>query len=203
MEEIVRAKRLEIVDDDRRTRACLGVEEIEDSGKEMVSLSMRGKSGNTSILVGVPEEEGTEEEAAFVTLSDSNRKPRVTVSLDREGNPLLALTKPDGSLGLVMQVGSRSTSLNIVGETVDSGVLLCVEEDNTILLRLGDSEGQSRASLAPLEDGTPSLNLSDKEGQIRASSRLLEIGEPVFYLLDEEGDTTHSIPSDADWVSEN
>jgi hypothetical protein len=102
-----------------------------------------------------------------------------------------------------MQVGLRSTSLNIVGETVDSGALLCVEEDNTILLRLGDSEGQSRASLAPLEDGTPSLNLSDKEGQIRASSRLLEIGEPVFYLLDEEGDTTHSIPSDADWVSEN
>jgi hypothetical protein len=203
MEDVIRTKQIEIIDDEGRTRASLGMSNPEGAEEAMIRLSMKDKAGTTRLLIGVTEEDGVEDETPFIALADSEGKPRISMVMEVEGDPSVTLTKADGSIGLAMHVGPRSTSLNIVGTTADSGVVLHVREDNSIMLTLSDSIGKARASLLMLADGTPGLNLLDEEGQIRISVRLLEGSEPGIYLLDKDGNTTHSMPSGSTWISEN
>ena len=115
MDDVVRAKQIEIVDDEGRTRASLGMNDLEDGEETMVRLSMKDKAGITRLLIGITEEDRVEDETPFLAFVDSDGRPRISMVMEVEGDPSLTLTKADGSIGLAIHVGPRSTHLNIGG----------------------------------------------------------------------------------------
>ncbi len=113
-EDVVRARRFELVDDEGRTRLTLmaggpegtaGLTIIDAYGEVTATLSATAEghaaltigpaTGNASVLVGAFHE-GGEDAQCFVRLTDREGRTRAFLALDEEGNPHLALLDEEG-----------------------------------------------------------------------------------------------------------
>lgn len=120
MDEVVRTKRVEIVDDEGVTRASLGVSDFGGTEGGLVQLNLNDSRGipRVSILVDEEEDAATpaialtdssgklrgsislvpDDENAFFALRDQEGRTRMTVRLLETGDPVIDFRDEEGNL---------------------------------------------------------------------------------------------------------
>ncbi len=213
-EDVVRAKRFELVDDDGGTRALI------DTGRdEHVGMTFFDRTGQERATVGLMphgvaffslhNEAGREVVKAtaapggrgrsdtVVALKDNEGRTRIQLGASQAGEATLNLTNTDGEPRAQIVVSPEGDPLIQLIEAGDSSAVTIQEGGVTIQegakggstsrgLIIGDYANNFRAALM-LAAGKPSLGLNDAEGRTRAVLQLSEDGVPVLALLDEKG----------------
>jgi hypothetical protein len=207
--EVLRAKRLEIVDDEGKVRAVLGTRE---EGIGVVSVYDQSGRVRASLEAGeIPEQ------ASGLSVFDTNGKPRAVVSMDNDpdrGSALILLDtegkqravvslKEGGQAGLRFSAGQKNRAISIsAGDDGKLYLMLSGEGAPMVALGLNEKEGQDACSNIVLADNDdragivisgrrsgPSIKLTDRREKVRASLELGANGEPGLYHFDEEGTT--------------
>jgi hypothetical protein len=160
-EEVLRAKRFELVDDNGTVRGGL---EINESSTAYVHL--RGANGTGGVRVAT-DANGT----AIITLRDEQDRARGSLAYRDSTN-----TNAPGSLGLVFADAEGTTRVQIgISDRGDPNVTMY------------DQAGGEVATLSVAAGTTPALVLSDDQGRPRVGIAILSNGTPTITLLDEQG----------------
>ena len=169
VQEVVRAKRFEVVDGKGRVRIELSmgadgrlpglrIRDAEDKPRAALGLALDGLSS--------------------LILCDKAGKPRAALSVPPDGSPLLVLADEKGKTRAALSLNSEGCSgLSLWGT---SGVTLRDAEDKPRVglplaldgplgLLLCDNAGNPRAGLTLDTDGSPALDLRDEKGRQRAA----------------------------------
>jgi hypothetical protein len=207
VEDVVRAKRFELVDDDGGTRAVI------DTGRnEHVGVSFFDRTGQERTTLGVmPEgvaflsmsdEAGQEVVKAtagaggsdtVVALRDKEGRTRVQLGASQAGEATFNLTDTDGNARVQIVVSPEGDPLiQLIGDA-DSGAVTIQDGSVTMQggaasrgLVISDDADNLRVGLM-LSNDSLGLVLNDAEGRLRATLQLSENGVPVLALLDSEG----------------
>ena len=159
VQEVVRAKRFELVDDDGAVR---GEMEIDASGSPILSLL---NSNGVTQWVATVSNDGT---------------PSLEFS-DREGRTRLSVYVLSGYQG-----GDDTPTLRMYDQNGNSKMSVSVDRDASGL-RMYDQNMNIRLFLSASDDGPPMLAMSDQNGKVRLAARLYSDGGPVIELIDESG----------------
>lgn len=202
-EDVVRAKRFELVDDEGETRA------LWDTGsQEHVALSFYGKNQEERLSIGVMpdgfstfvlrDESGREIIKAttandfsdsVIVIKDESGQVRAQVGVNESGEPTLTMTDENENVRAQMFVDSNGEpNLILKDEAGKSNVSASVRPQATGLV-IADGSDTGRIGLYVLGDSSSSISVADAMGQPRAILRTDEAGKPILVLLDEEGDT--------------
>ncbi|HLL38167.1 MAG TPA: hypothetical protein VK357_00685 [Rubrobacteraceae bacterium] len=160
-EDVVRAKRFELVDDNEDVRGGMEVNEL---GIARVFLRLPNGTGGVEMNV---EENGT---TNFIMKDEQDRiRSRLSYrSLAATAGPL--------SLGLVFSDGNK--------DRAQIGLSSMVETPSMILT---NQDGAEKVSIAVTETAGAGLTISDEQGKPRAALAIQSDGTPILYLLDEDG----------------
>ena len=208
VQEVVRAKRFELVDSLGRTRAVLGIVRTYD-GNEEVSLSLVGRGGS---IVAELRTERVGFDSGELRLHGQSAKGHSLARLSGGvlGSPLLTLENTEnqecyfgytlnipllklegglsdgenrecllGSDSLSFQIGARP----VVPEDVEN---LTTEETERMREAFA-ARHRISLGLDSSKDGLPSLTLCDKNGTKRASLEANALGGPALDLRDDTG----------------
>lgn len=187
-EDVVRAKKFELVDDYGNTYATL--EQDQNTGSAALVfydddqvprvvigmnesrtgyVNLRDASGKGGIRVAV-EENGT----AVIRLRDSQDKERYNLAYSPPGASDLA---PDGALNASFLDENGRTRVQL-GITSPGGAATLV---------LFDQNGTEAASLTIADQVGSGFNLNDSQGRPRAGIMVRSNGHPALVFLDEDG----------------
>jgi hypothetical protein len=205
--EVLRAKRLEIVDDEGKFRAALGTDE-----KGIASLSLFDASGRLRSSLDAEEIPG---HLSGLALYDTNGNLRASVGVDNDPEKGSSLTLYDmegksrvgvglqtgGQAGLGISAGKKDRAVKIAA--MDDGnvyLMLSGEDAPMVGLTLSEEEGKDPSADLMLTDkdtragggisgrrSGPSVKLIDRREKVRASFELGPNGQPGLYTFDEEG----------------
>lgn len=160
-EDVLRAKRFELVDDNGTVRGGL---EVDESSTAYVHL--RGVGGTGGVRVAA-----TEDGTAMITLRDE--QDRVRGSLAYRST---TTTHAPGSLGLVFADENGRERIQIgISDIGDPNVTLY------------NQAGGEVATLSTADGDTPALVLSDNQGRPRIGVHVSSDGTPILSILDEHG----------------
>ncbi len=137
-QDVVRAKRFEVVDDNGKTR---GVFEVVPDGK--ARLMLFDEDGNTrgtfavarnGVVVGLFDGNGktraslgvTPDGASSLSLSDKHQKPRMSLSLLPDGKSGMVITDGDGKARVKLAVQPDGTPVFGLGEKDEDGATALV-----------------------------------------------------------------------------
>ena len=161
--DVLRTKRLEIVDDEGKARAVLGTDEegitslslFEPSGRLRTTLDAEERpdkasglgvfdtNGNLRVAAGMDNDPA---KRSFFNLYDTEGNHRVVVSLDA-----------DGQAGLRFSAGKKDRAIGIAAED-EGNLILMLTEDDTPMVGLGVTEGEGK-------DLSSELVLVDEDGR--------------------------------------
>jgi hypothetical protein len=211
--EVLRAKRLEILDDEGKVRAVLGTDE-----KGIASLSVFDASGRLRSSLDAEEIPG---EASGLGVFDTNGNLRVAVGmendpdkssylilLDTEGRHRAVVNlETGGQAGLRFSAGQKDRAIGIAAED-EGNLLLTLSEKEIPMVGLGVTEGEDKelsSELALVERhgragvvlsggprSDPSVRLLDRHRKRRASFELGAYGQPGLYVFEQEGAESRS-----------
>jgi len=206
-EDVVRARRFELVDDAGETRAVLdtghdreehvGLTLFDTEGKARASLGVM-PDGFASLSLG--DEDGREvikitasavvgesvSSDSVVALKDKSGQTRVQLGVSQEGEAAIHLTNSQGASLVQVFVDSDGTAKFSLQEQTGSGGVSMQGGPEGRGLAIGDDTDTARVGLLHV-GGKPTLVLSDAEGRPRAILQLSAEGVPTLALLDEEG----------------
>lgn len=160
-EEVVRAKRFELVDDNEDIRGDM---EVTEQGTARIYLRLSEGKGGVEMDV---EESGT----ANIVLKDEQDSVRSRLS-----HRSLAAAAGAGSVSLVFSDGNKSRA--------QFGLDPVLENPN---MTLYNEDGSEVVSIAVTGTAGTALTLLDEQSNLRASLALTANGIPRLVLLDEEG----------------
>jgi hypothetical protein len=182
VQDSVRARRFELVDERGNVRAVLGTQN--DSGAPGFLVS--DSAGRPRIALHV----SAEDTPAF-DLLDASGAPRVHVALDAEGAPVVTLFGPtERPAQALLGVGSDgSAHLRLVQPDGRTRLFFSLQPDGTPYFSLMDPEGRPKLSLA-LPGGNPALLMLDAEGRPRAVMSVTREDGPQFVVLSPDGGLT-------------
>ena len=170
VQDNVRARRFELVDERGNVRAVLGTQTDNGAPGFLVSDS----AGRPRIALHV-----SPEDAPAFDLLDASGAPRVHVALDAEGAPVVTLFGlPERPAQALLGVGGDG-----------SAYLRLVQPDGTPYFALMDTEGRPKLSLA-LPGGNPALLMLDADGRPRAVVSVTREDGPQFVVLSQDGSLT-------------
>jgi hypothetical protein len=211
--DVLRVKRLEIVDDEGKVRAGLGTDE-----EGITSLSLFDASGRLRSTLDAEERSG---KASGLGVFDTNGNLRVAVGMDNdpakrtffnlydtEGNHRVVVSlDADGQAGLRFSAGKKDRAIGIAAED-EGNLLLMLTEKDTPIVGLGVTEGEGKDLSSELvlvdEDGrsgvvlsggrtsAPAVRLLDRHRKRRASFELGANGQPGLYVFEQEGGESRS-----------
>jgi hypothetical protein len=206
--EVLRTKRLEIVDDKGEVRALLGTREegvgglsvYDASGRVRIrleagelpdqgsGLSVLDTDGNPRVVVNMNND--PDKDSALILL-DTDGKQRAVVNLHASGQAGLSLSagQKDRSIKLVA-MDDGGVHLMLTGEGAPKAVLTSLSEDDiddpAAILALLDKDGQGGVHIGGRRY-LPFARFKDPRGTVRTSYELGVNGEPELYVFDEEG----------------
>ncbi len=160
-EEVVRAKRFELIDDNEDIRGGM---EVTERGTVRMYLGLSNQSPGVELDV---EENGT----ANIILRDERERVRSRLSyrsLEAEAGP--------GSVGLLFSDGNKDRAQLGVDPVLENPTMA-----------MYDHEGNEMVSIAVTRTSGTALTISDKQGRPRAALVLTPDGIPRLVLLDKEG----------------
>jgi hypothetical protein len=180
VQDSVRARRFELVDDRGTVRAVLGTQNESGAPGFLVSDS----AGRPRLALHV-----SPDDVPAFDLLDASGTPRVHVALDGEGAPVATLFGPSDrpAQALLGVTSDGSAHLRLVQPSGRTRLFLSLQPDGTPYLSLMDGEGQPKLSLA-LPTGNPALLMLDGEGRPRAVMSVTREDGPQFVVLSEEGE---------------
>jgi len=180
VDEVLRTRRLELVDSSGDLRAVLGVDQTEQP-----HLTLYGSDGEprlTLVLSG--------DTSPQLTLTDARGEPRALLELDADGNPRLGLFDDQGRIRLKLALSPEAADLICGlhlwdGQSRKSRAGFWVQGQGPQLAL----SGEDRNSLVSLThyDGGPLLVIHDEGRRPRVIIGLTEDGTSGLSLLDEEG----------------
>jgi len=179
VQDSVRARRFELVDERGNVRAVLGTQSENGAPGFLVSDS----AGRPRIALHV-----SPEDVPAFDLLDASGAPRVHVALDAEGAPVVTLFGPsERATQALLAVGADgSAHLRLVEPSGRTRLFLSLQPDGTPYFSLMDPDGQPKLSLA-LPGGNPALLMLDGKGRPRAVMSVTREDGPQFVVLSEEG----------------
>jgi len=179
VQDSVRARRFELVDDRGNVRAVLGTQN--DSGAPGFLIS--DSAGRPRIALHV-----SPDDVPALDLLDASGAPRVHVALDSDGAPMATLFGPADrpAQALVGVTSDGSAHLRLVQPSGRTRLFLSLQPDGTPYFSLMDAEGQPKLSLA-LPAGNPALLMLDADGRPRAVMSVTSEDGPQFVVLSEQG----------------
>lgn len=201
-EEVIRAKRFELIDDEGKTRAL-----IDTGQKEHVALSFFGKDEQERATVGIMpdgfssfvllDEEGKESikattgtgpsDSVFV-IKDGNERPRIQAGVGKAGEAALSLTDDEGNVRIQASVDDRGVpTLTLKDEAGEANVTISVKTEYTGLVIAKESD-LGRIGLLTFSDDTASIAITDGQGIPRIMLRTEPDGHPTLSILNEKGD---------------
>jgi len=201
-ENVLRTRRLEIVDDSGKVRAVLGTGE-----NDVTDLSMFDASGKVRAALEVGEVPG---EASGLRLFDTNGETRVSLYSDNDPDKgvVLSITgaqeKTGAALGvddagqswLTVSAGEKGRSIKAAVDANDEALLLFTGEGPIIALGTFNMEGQDFPSLVLADEQerggmvlngsryTPSVRFMDPAGEVSAGIELKPNGKLMMASYD-------------------
>lgn len=202
-EEVIRAKRFELVDDNDKIRAL-----IDTGQKEHVALSFFGKDEQERATVGVmpdgfasfvlQDENGTEiikattgsgPSDSVIVIKDENEQSRIQAGVSKDGGTALSLTDKDGNVRVQISVDSEGIpTLTLNDQASGASATISVRTESTGLV-IADGSDTGRIGLLVFSDDTASVAITDDQGKPRIILRADSDGNPSFVLLDGEGNS--------------
>lgn len=161
IQEMVRAKKFELVDSEGRVRAL-----FEMTQEDEPRVVFADREGKVQAILGVEPVPRYRDGIPALRLFDRKGKKRLDIDLNIEGDPEISLHN---------QNGAHIASLSGM-PTVDGGTQWL----------LSDPNGQVRVNLSVNHAGT-NLLFMDENNKTRAKFGLKPGGSPVLVVLDEEG----------------
>jgi len=182
VQEVIRAKRFELVDAEGKTRGELSMG-VYGRSPEIRFFDQKGESG---ALLTVD----SDGRPACV-LFDGKGKPRSLMSVDADGNPGLRLLNEKGKT-------RAGLSLDGLGLFDDNGKVRAMlsswtQEDGNVSLRLIDDKDKERATFMVASDDTVALGIQDENGRRRVLLGVVH-GKAAMGFIDEKGEPTWSAP---------
>jgi hypothetical protein len=179
VQDSVRARRFELVDESGRVRVVLGTQS--DNGAPGLLIS--DSAGRPRIALHV-----SPEDAPAFDLLDASGAPRIHVALDTDGAPVVTLfgSTERATQALLGVSADGSAHLRLVSPDGRTRLFFSLQPDGTPYLALMDPEGRPKLSLA-LPGGNPALLMLDADGRPRAVMSVTREDGPQFVVLSEEG----------------
>jgi hypothetical protein len=145
VEEVIRAKRFEMVDDEGQARVVLGTQD-ETSG-----LMLLDSNGQSVAELAVSDDTGS----AMLSLYDERGSLRASLDLDADGSPTVGLYDISGEPRISLGIAEGgSPVLDFTGPFGEARMSLVM-----------DGEGNDRATIRVDKDGTPFLEFMDADGR--------------------------------------
>ena len=156
-EEVIRAKRFEVVDGEGRPRVVLGTQGqtaglvlLDGNGQSVAELAVNDEMGSTTL-----------------SLYDLRGSVRASLDLDPEGSPTLSLYDMAGEPRLSLGVAEENTPvLDFTGPYGEARMSFEVDEDGLPNFVLMDGDGKDRVSVRVDRGGTAHLELFDAYGRL-------------------------------------
>jgi hypothetical protein len=222
-EDVINAKQFNLLDDNGKTRAVLSAD------KDEPRLTLLDVDGNTRVLLSVNKDRslltlsnadglavlgvtkggdvvkgGVVMGGPQLTLSDTDRKPRVMLTADKDEALLglysggkfftnlftdidgtrLVMKDADGKARVALGVANGNSQLNLWDGNGKFNTYLTAH-NNAAALTLNDADGKTRVSLNVIKEG-PSLFLSGADEKPRVSLLAMKDG-PGLRLFDADG----------------
>ena len=162
--EVLRAKRLEIVDDDGKVRAVLGTRE-EGIGGLSVFDESSGRVRARLVAGEIPEQ------GSGLSVFDTNGKPRAVVNMsndaDKSSGLILLDTEGKQRVGVGLETGGQAW-LSISAAKKDRSVMLVAMDDGNVTLLLSGEEAPTAGLTLRVEAGkdpSADLGLIDRDGR--------------------------------------
>jgi hypothetical protein len=206
--DVLRTKRLEIVDDEGKVCAMLGTNE-----EGVTSLSVFDQSARLRASLDAGE---IPEQGSGLSVFDTNGKPRAVVGMDNDpeqscfftlldadgGHRAVVSFRTDSQAGLRFSSGQKNRAIAMAAGD-EGNLYLMLSDEGTLMASLGLTEGEDKGLSSDLaltdKDGRagavvsggrssdPYVRLMDRRQRVRGSFALGVGGEPRLYVADEEG----------------
>ena len=185
--EVLRAKRLEIVDDEGKVRAALGTDE-----KGVASLSIFDSSGRLRVTVDAS---AAPEKGGGLSIHDTNGAVHVGLGVYEDGQAELRFAAQQTDQAIQMGTMDDGRVYLILSKKRDAMVILGIHDEDgnnpSSMLAVTDKEGRSGIEIRGRRF-SPHVTLRDRRKQARASLALGANGEPGLFIFDEEGKPVQS-----------
>ena len=156
-DDVIRTKRLDLVDDAGQTRASLS------TGGGETSLTFLNREGHPALGIGVNDDVGTPGASMF----DERGTVRVFVDLDADGSPAAVLYDIAGEPRMALGVGEDGASaIDFTGPFGESRITLEFDEIGQPGLVIMDGSGSDRVAITVYKDGEPHIDFLDPDGKV-------------------------------------
>jgi hypothetical protein len=179
--EVLRTRRLEIVDDDGKVRAVLGTNE-----EGVTSLAVFDHSKRLRISLDASE---NPEQVNGLGVFDTNGKHRGSLGAYEDGQSSLSFSAAGRDRHMKMGAADGNHYLMLTDEGAPMVGLSLAEEDEELStdLALMDKAGRAGVVVSDGSRSDPQIKLADRRHQVRGFFGLGVGGEPRLYVADEEG----------------
>ena len=156
VEEVIRARRFEVVDGGGKVRAILGAQDessglmlLDDNGQSVAELAVSDELGSTTL-----------------SMYDLRGSLRASIDLDHSGSPNLALYDLAGELRVSLGIADGNAPvLDVSGPYGEARMSLEVDEDGLPSFVLMDGNGNDRVSIHVDRRGNPAIEFFDADGR--------------------------------------
>jgi hypothetical protein len=182
--EVLRARRIEVVDAAGRER--IGLDVNPEGNARMQFLDVRGRTRMFLTTDG-----------PGIALFDEAGDILLAISLGFRGSsPTIMLrdAAARGSSSIALSAGSGGPSLTFRDLSGRSRFFLFTSNDGKSLLELSDSAERPRVGISLDSDGMPLVSLRDASGLPRLALRLSQEWGPGLFMMNENGRTIFRIP---------
>ena len=153
VQEVVRAKRFELVDDDGAVRGEMSV------GSDGPILALLNRNGMEQWGASVSDR------GSDLYLSDRAGESRLSVSVNADGTPDLVMYDQNRKLSLLVYLDDDGTpNLTMSDQNGNSRLSVSLYDDGTPNLTMSDQNGVLRLAVWVYGSGTPSVDLWDENG---------------------------------------
>jgi hypothetical protein len=211
--DVLRTKRLEIVDDEGKVRAVLGTNEqgvtslsifdqsarlrasldASDVSEQMNGLGIFDTSGGLQIAMGA---HTISEKGSGFSCYGPNGELRADLGLHENGQAGLSFSAANKDRHIQMKAGHEGDLLFIFtdNDTPMAGLGLTEgeNEEPTVAFTLADKDGRAAVVVSSGPSSDPSVRLLDRHRKVRSSFELGAYGKPGLYVLDGEGANSRS-----------
>ena len=162
VEEVIRAKRFEVIDDAGRPRVIVGTQQeasglmlLDGNGQNVAELAVSAEMGSTTL-----------------SLYDLRGSLRASLDLDQDGSPTLGLYDLAGEPRVSIGIAEGNTPvLDFTGPYGEARMSFEVDEDGLPSFVLMDGDGNDRVSIRIDRRGNPHLSSSTPtEGEYNRTS---------------------------------
>jgi len=144
---------------------------------------VKDSTGIKAVLGAGPSQE------VILAFVDRSGRPRVSLTLDADGFPMLTLSGRTAKEGLSLNVLSTGlVALNLTDMNGNAPIGMAIGPGGTPLLSLADPKGRLRVAIALEEATKPSVQLYDENSEVRARLSIADSNGVSLALTSRSGD---------------